>query len=132
MKDFLEKRFRHGSLFREGVTVGYALDYFAWSGDFRLCKKTSKKQSAGLWDDVLYDDVITDWHYFYRVSDEEKKYYLTREEYWKRKEEKKQKMTAKEMEEACKNEKEYWTRRRREEDEKRTRRQKRRKEVEVH
>ena len=83
MKDFLEKRFRHRTWFKEGVTVGFALDYFAKTSDFYLNKKPALKQSGNLLDAIIYDDTITDGRSFYRLSEEEKQYYLERKEYWK-------------------------------------------------
>ena len=82
MKDFLEKKFKHKTWFKEGVTVGFALDYFAKKSGFYLDKKFSAKQSGNLFDAVIYDEVITDGKCFYRVSEEEKRYYLERKEYW--------------------------------------------------
>lgn len=82
-KDILEKRFKHSKWFTEGVTVAYALDYCAKSGDFYLNKRSALKQSDNLFDPVIYDDVLTDGHGFYRLSEEEKQYYLEREQYWK-------------------------------------------------
>ena len=58
MKDFLEKRFRHRTWFKEGVTVGFALDYFAKTSDFYLNKKPALKQSGNLLDAIIYDDTI--------------------------------------------------------------------------
>lgn len=83
MKNFLNKRFKHNTWFKEGVTVGYALNYFAKVSDFYLDKKPTLKQSENLLDAVIYDDVITDGNRFYRLSKEEKQYYLERKEYWK-------------------------------------------------
>ena len=83
MKDFLGKRFKHRTWFKEGVTVGFALDYFAKTSDFYLNKKPSLKQSGNLLDAIIYDDTITDGRCFYRLSEEEKQYYLERKEYWK-------------------------------------------------
>ena len=83
MKDFLEKRFRHRTWFKEGVTVGFALDYFAKTSDFYLNKKPALKQSGNLLDAIIYDDTITDGRGFYRLSEEGKQYYLERKEYWK-------------------------------------------------
>ena len=86
MKNFLNKRFKHNTWFKEGVTVGYALNYFAKVSDFYLDKKPALKQSENLLDAVVYDDVITDGKRFYRLSKEEKQYYLKIKEYWKEKE----------------------------------------------
>ena len=83
MKNFLEKRFNHRIWFKEGVTVGYALDYFAKTSDFVLREKPALKQSGNLLDNIVYDDVVTDGRCFYRLSEEEKQYYLERKEYWK-------------------------------------------------
>lgn len=83
MKNFLNKRFKHNTWFKEGVTVGYALNYFAKVSDFYLDKKPALKQSENLLDAVVYDDVITDGKRFYRLSKEEKQYYLKIKEYWK-------------------------------------------------
>jgi len=82
-KNILDKRFKHHKWFKEGVTVKHALDYFAKSGDFYLSKKPSKIQSDRLFDDINYDDMITDGNGNYRISQEEIDYYLTRKEYWK-------------------------------------------------
>ena len=85
-KNFLDRKFQHHSWFKEGVTVGYALDSLAKSGDFILDKKPSTKQSNRLFDPVIYDDVL---RYVgkeggsYRLSVEEKEYFLQRKEYWK-------------------------------------------------
>lgn len=82
MKNFLDKKFKHNTWFKEGVTIGYALDYFAKTSDFCLDKKPALKQSENLLDAVVYDNVITDGKHFYRLSKEEKQYYLERKEYW--------------------------------------------------
>lgn len=82
MKDFLSKRFKHSTWFKEGVTVGYALDYFAKTGDFYLSKKPALKQSNNILDDITYDNIITDGRCFYRLSREEMQYYLDRKAYW--------------------------------------------------
>lgn len=82
MKDFLEKKFKHRTWFKEGVTVGFALDYFAKTSDFYLDIKPAVKQSTNLLGDVIYDDIITDGKCLYRVSEDEKRYYLERKEYW--------------------------------------------------
>lgn len=83
MKSILDKRFRHHKWFKEGVTVRHALDYFAKSNDFHLSKKPSRKQSDKLFDDIIYDNVLTDGRGNYRISQEEMDYYLERKEYWK-------------------------------------------------
>ena len=83
MKDFLDKKFKHNTWFKEGITVGYALDYFAKTSDFYLDKEPALKQSEDLLDAVVYDDVITDGKHFYRLSKEEKQYYWKRKEYWR-------------------------------------------------
>lgn len=83
MKNFLEKKFNHRTWFKEGVTVSYALDYFAKTSDFCLSQKPALKQFENLLDNIVYDDVITDGRCFYRLSEEEKQYYLERKEYWK-------------------------------------------------
>lgn len=83
MKDFLNKKFKHNTWFKEGVSVGYALNYFAKTSDFYLEKKPALKQSENLLDAVIYDNVITDGKRFYRLSEEKKQYYLERKEYWK-------------------------------------------------
>ena len=90
MKDFLEKRFRHRTWFKEGVTVGFALDYFAKTSDFYLNKKPALKQSENLLDAIIYDDTITDGRSFYRLSEEEKQLCYAKEDddkeridYWK-------------------------------------------------
>lgn len=72
MKNFLDKKFKHNTWFKEGVTIGYALDYFAKTSDFYLDKKPALKQSENLLDAVVYDGVITDGKHFYRLSKEEK------------------------------------------------------------
>ncbi len=85
-KHFLERKFQHHSWFKEGVTIGYALDYFAKCGDFYLDKKPSKKQSSNLFDETQYDDIL---RYAgkekgsYKLSADEKEYFLQRKEYWK-------------------------------------------------
>jgi len=89
-KHFLDRKFQHHSWFKEGVTVGYALDHFAKSGDFVLDKKPSTKQSSRLFDPIVYDDIL---RYtgkekgIYRLSAEEKDYFLQRKEYWKQQKE---------------------------------------------
>lgn len=83
MKDFLDKKFKHRTWFKEGITVGYALDYFAKTSDFYLNEKPVLKQSENLLDAVVYDSVITDGRCFYRLSEEELQYYLERKQYWK-------------------------------------------------
>ena len=82
-KENLEKKFKHRTWFKEGVTVGFALDYFAKTSDFYLNKKPALKQSGNLLDAIIYDDIITDGRCFYRLSEEEKQYYLERKEYYK-------------------------------------------------
>lgn len=79
----LDNKFRHHKWFKEGVTVRYALDYFAKNGDVYLSKKPSKKQSMGLFDTILYDDILTDGKCSYKLTEEEKNYYLERKKYWK-------------------------------------------------
>lgn len=83
MKNFLDKKFKHNTWFKEGVTIGYALDYFAKTSDFYLDKKPALKQSENLLDALVYDNVITDGKHFYRLSKEEKQYYWKRKEYWR-------------------------------------------------
>ena len=80
MKNFLEKKFNHRTWFKEGVTVSYALDYFAKTSDFVMSQKPALKQSENLLDNIVYDDVITEGRCFYRLSEEEKQYYLERKE----------------------------------------------------
>ena len=89
-KRFLERKFQHHSWFKEGVTVGYALDYFAKSGDFVLDKKPSTKQSGRLFDEINYNDILRSKGKekgSYRLSEEEKEYFLQRKEYWKKQKE---------------------------------------------
>lgn len=83
-KNPLEKKFKHSSWFKEGVTVAYALDYFAKTSDFYIKQKPSKQQSSNLFDDINYNDVITDGHCIYRLTQEEKDYFLERKEHWKK------------------------------------------------
>lgn len=83
MQNFLNKKFKHKTWFKEGVTVKFALDYFAKTNDFYLERKPALKQSGRLLDVIIYDDIITDGRCFYRLSEEEKQYYLERKEYWK-------------------------------------------------
>lgn len=84
-KDILDRTFRHNSWFKEGVTIRYALDYFAKTNDFTLDKKPSKIQSDKLFDDINYDDILKyrgKEKGTYKLSQEEKEYYLERKEYW--------------------------------------------------
>ena len=87
-KNILDRKFKHHKWFKEGVTVAHAIDYFAKSGDFYLSQKPSKKQSSGLFDDTIYDDIITDGRCTYRMTQEEVDYYLERKDYWKAQKEK--------------------------------------------
>lgn len=44
-KHFLDRKFKHHKWFKEGVTVGCALDYFAKSEDFYLKQTSRRKQN---------------------------------------------------------------------------------------
>ena len=92
-KNILDKKFQHHSWFKEGVTVGYALDYFAKTNDFTLGKKPSKKQSDILFDEIIYDDILKyqgKERGSYKLRKEEKEYYLQRKEYWNQEKERKE------------------------------------------
>lgn len=53
MKDFLNKKFTRNTWFKEGVLIGYALNYFAKTSDFYLEKKPALKQLENLLDAVI-------------------------------------------------------------------------------
>lgn len=81
-KDILDKKFRHHSWFKQGVTVRYALDHFARSKEAVLGRKRSRKQSNELFAPIEYDEVLTDGKMSYKICEEEKEYYLERKKYW--------------------------------------------------
>lgn len=87
MNDVLNKKFKHHKWFLEGVTVAYALDYFAKCGDFYIGKKPARKQSDNLLDDIVYEEVLMccEDRLTYKLNEVEKSYFLERKEYWKKK-----------------------------------------------
>ncbi|MCA1064816.1 hypothetical protein QTG56_24740 (plasmid) [Rossellomorea sp. AcN35-11] len=94
MENFLEKEFKHHKWFLGGVTVGYALDYFA-KGEGYLDKKLTPKKEMSLFEEDNYDDVLRSSDYrdraTYRLSKEEKAYFLERVEYWRERKEREHK-----------------------------------------
>lgn len=87
MNDILNKKFKHHKWFLEGVTVAYALDYFAKHGDFYIGKKPARKQSDNLSNDIVYEEVLMykGDRSTYKLNEVEKNYFLERKEYWDRK-----------------------------------------------
>ena len=76
-KNFLDKKFRHSAWFKEGRTVKYVLDYCVTCCDIWLSNKPSSKQSGYLFDNIWYDNILTDGRYTYRLTQEEYDYYVS-------------------------------------------------------
>jgi len=73
----LDKKFNHHSWFKGGgLTRKEAMKSLASIEDIYLSKKLSKKQSNNLFDKNNYDDVLTDGHSSYKLTQEEKDYYI--------------------------------------------------------
>lgn len=95
-KSCLDKRFTHHKWFLEGVTVRYALDYFARTGFYlekKLKRKRNKREANLFATTADYDDVLRSCDYrdrsTYRVNEEEKEYFLEQVQYWKEETERK-------------------------------------------
>lgn len=76
--DKLDSKFRHHAWYKgAGLTKRDALKNIHAYPDIYLSRKPAKNQSDYIFADVIYEDVLTDGRYTYKLKDYELKYYLS-------------------------------------------------------